>query len=128
MLGCSTIFEWQLAQWEGVLALAGRLAFGLEETTSNEACRMLADLFTTRQYILQSLVCYMWRQHQSILCVALLLRVPEHYVIPRELGRAWVNQATQGHTLVTPLPRRIGLIFEGVDRVLQLELQQSWEA
>ena len=35
----------RLAQLDGVLALAGRLAFGLECTTSGEACRMLAGLF-----------------------------------------------------------------------------------
>ena len=118
----------RLAQLDGVLALAGRLAFGLERTTSGEACRMLAGLFSARQYIMQSLVCYMWRQHQSVLQVASLPRVPEHYVTPQELGRAWFIRAVRGHTLVTPLPRRRRLIFEGVDRALRLELQRSWEA
>ena len=51
----------QLAQLDGVSALVGRLAFGLECTTSGEACRMLAGLFSARQYIMQSLVHYMWR-------------------------------------------------------------------
>ena len=83
----------RLAQLDRVLALAGRLAFGLERTTSGEACRMLAGLFSARQYIMQSLVRYMWRQHQSVLRVASLPRVPEHYVTPQELGRAWFIRA-----------------------------------
>ena len=54
--------------------------------------------------------------------------MPEHCVTPQELGRAWFIRAVRGHTLVTPLPRRRRLIFEGVDRALRLELQRSWEA
>ena len=116
----------RIAQLDGVLALAGRLAFGLERTTSGEACRALAGLFSARQYIMQSLIRYLWRQHRSELQTASLPQVPEHYVTPRELGRAWFIRAVRGHTLITPIPRRRRLVYEGVDSALRLELQRSW--
>ena len=116
----------RIAQLDGVLALAGRLAFGLERTTLGEACRALAGLFSARQYIMQSLIRYLWRQHRSKLQTASLPQVPEHYVTPRELGRAWSIRAVRGHTLITPIPWRRRLVYEGVDSALRLELQRSW--
>ena len=50
----------RLAQLDRVLALASRLAFGLERTTSSEACIVLAGLLSAHQYIMYGLMRYMW--------------------------------------------------------------------
>ena len=49
----------RLAELDGILELAARMAYGLESFTSMEACLVLAGLMPVRQRILQSLTGYM---------------------------------------------------------------------
>ena len=47
---------------------------------------------------------------------------------PKSWGRHGSFVVVRGHTLITPLPWRRGLIIEGADKALRLKLQWTWEA
>ena len=83
-------YSTRLAELDGILALAARMAYGLERFTSLEASLVLAGLMPMRQQILYSLTRYVLRRHRA----ALVgddheLTTHRSYVTPTELGRTW---------------------------------------
>ena len=70
--------ETQLCKLDRVLSLAGRMALGLEFTTSYDAMLVMAHMRTTQYQILQKLVRFVIRKHSScffgsfdVLCIPL---------------------------------------------------------
>ena len=87
----------RLAELDGILALAARMAYGLERFTSMEASKALASLALVRQQILQSLTRYMLRRWRAML-VGDDHELATHwsYVTPTELGRTGFQCQVRG--------------------------------
>ena len=118
----------RLSALDAVLAMAAKMAFGLERFTSTEASLALSGLMPARQQILQRLVAYMLRRRRTMLEEDALPRVHRSYVTPDELGRTWFQRSVRGHTIPTIMPRRRQLIRAGVERALMDEWQRHWSA
>ena len=118
----------RLRRLDSTLALAARMAFGLERFTSTEASLALAGLMPARQQILQHLVAYMLRRRRAILTGALPLELHRSYVTPDELGFTWFQRSVRGHTIPQTLPGRRRLIRAGVERALTTEWNRRWRA
>ena len=98
-----------------VLALAGRMAFGLERTSSTEASLILAGIMPARQQILMRLIHYMLRKKKAqLIDDEPTLMLHRSYVSPAELGRTFFRRQVLGKTLPTTLPTHLGLIRFGV--------------
>ena len=76
-----------LDQLDSVFALASRIAFGLERTTSTKIALIIAGLMPSRQQILRNLRSYMMRKRRPQLTGDLSIPVHRNYVLPLELGR-----------------------------------------
>ena len=94
----------RLGQMDAVLALAARMAFRLERTTSSEAALALAGLPPARIHILRRLCRYMVRKDWGALVDLAHDRIPPHHVSSRELGWTWFQRSVVGWTLSAPFP------------------------
>ena len=118
----------RLSRIDSTLALAARMAFGLERFTSTEASLMLAGLWPARQQILHRLVLYMLRRRRTILVGDQPLELHRSYVTPDEIGATWFQRSVRGRTLPHTLPGRRRLIRDGVERALSAEILRRWRA
>ena len=117
----------RLADIDRVLALAGRMAFGLERTSSTEASLILAGIMPARQQILRQLIHYMLRKRKAQLIDDQSAHIPHRsYVSPVELGRTFFQRQVLGKTLPTTLPTHLDLIRCGVQDALYGEWQMRW--
>ena len=117
----------RLADIDRVLALAGRLAFGLERTSSTEASLILGGIMPARQQILRQLLHYMLRKkRQQLMADPSAFVQHRSYVSPAELGRTFFRRQVLGKTLPTTMPKRIGLIKCGIQKALHGEWQSRW--
>ena len=86
-----------LQDLDGVLALATRMAFSLEQFTFTEASLASAGLMAARQHIFRSLTSYMLRRHRAQLVESDLSRTPHpRYVTPFESGWACFQHRVWG--------------------------------
>ena len=86
-----------LSKLDSILALASRMAYGLERFTSTEASLVLAGLMPARQQILQSLIYYMlWRHWAAFVEDHRSLTTHQSYVTPVELGCVWFQCHVRG--------------------------------
>ena len=114
-----------LAELDGTLALAARMAYGLERFTSMVASLVLAGLMPAGQQILQSLTRYMLRRHRATLVGDdHELATHRSYVTPTELGRTWFRRQVRGQTISQTIPRQRRLIIRGIKRALLNEWQR----
>ena len=120
-------YNTHLTELDGILALAARMAYGLERFTSMEASLALAGLMPARQQILQRLTGYMLRRRRAVLVEDdQELATHRSYVTPTELGRTWFQRQMRGQTLTYSLPRQKRLILKGIQRALLNEWQRRW--
>ena len=107
------------------MALAARMAYRLERTTSTEALLAFAGILPARQQILRRLLRYLWRRDREAL-TATHDPIPERHVLPSELGRVFFQRSVLGQTLSTSLPTRRAIVFGGIDQALHEEWQRRW--
>ena len=77
----------RLSQMDAVLALAARMTYWLERTTSIEASLAFAGILPARQQILRHLLCYLWRRDRVAL-TATHDPIPERHVLASESGQS----------------------------------------
>ena len=117
----------RLADIDRVLALACRMAFGLERNTSTEASLILGGIMPARQQIMQRLTHYMMRKkmHQLIDDQS-ALALHRSYVSPGELGRAFFQRQVRGKTTTATVPRRPALLRRAIHKALISEWRSRW--
>ena len=116
----------RLSQVDAVLAMAARMAYRLERTTSVEASLALVGILPARQQILRRLLCYLWRHDREALTATGAL-VPMHHTLASELGRVFFQRSVRGQT-ISPHPfTRRAIVLGGIDRALRKEWQRRWQ-
>ena len=115
----------RLSQVDAVLAMAARMAYRLERTTSVEASLALAGILPARQQILRQLLRYLWRRDRAAL-IAPHDSIPERHSLAFELGRVFFQRSVRGQTISSHLPARRAIVFGGIDRALHEEWQRRW--
>ena len=84
--------ETRLIELDGVMALASRMAFGLERSTSIEASLAMGGLGPAQTHITRALVRY--------LCCSPSLSIHRSYTTPVELGQAWLRREVLRSTAI----------------------------
>ena len=116
-----------LLMLDRVLGYAGRLAYGLESSTSLDAVLVLARIMPARFQILRRLLRYMVRHQQDALFAPLPPVGSRFYAAPSEIGRAWLHRLNRSReTLVTQAWDR-RLMHDVIDRGLLAQWQRTWE-
>ena len=92
--------ETRLIELDRVMALASRMAFGLERSTSIEASLALGGLGPARTYITCALVRYLCRCQRTTLYRSPSLYVHRSYITPVELGKAWLRREVLRSTAI----------------------------
>ena len=117
----------RLSQVDAILAMAARMAYRLERTTSVEASLALAGILPARQQILRRLLRYLWRRDRAAL-MATDGPIPERHLLASELGRAFFQRSVRGCTISTSIPPRRAIVLGGIDRALHAEWQRRWRS
>ena len=110
------------------MALASRMAFGLERSTSIEASLALGGLGPARVHITRALVRYLCKCRRMELCHIPSLYIHRSYVTPVELGRAWLRREVLRSTAIDLERTRWRVIRESIDEALVVEWQRCWRS
>ena len=84
--------ETRLIELDRVMALASRMAFGLEQSTFIEASLAMGGLGPSRMHITRALVRYLCRCRCTELYHSPSLSVHRSYATLMELGKAWLRR------------------------------------
>ena len=120
--------ETRLIELDRVMALASRMAFGLERSTSIEASLALGGLGPARTHITRALVRYLCRCQRTELYRSPSLYVHRSYVTPVELGKAWLRREVLRSTAIDLEHTRWRVIRESIDVALVAEWQRRWRS
>ena len=92
--------ETRLAELDRVMALASRMAYGLERHTSIEGSLALGGLGPARMHITRALVRYLCRCRRAELVRNPSPSVHRSYTTLMELGQAWLRWEVLGSTVI----------------------------
>ena len=117
----------RLIEIDRVLALASRMAFGLERTSSTEASLILGGIMPARHQIMTRLMDYLLRKRKGQLFDTQSGLTPHRsYVSPTELGRTFFQRQVLGKTLTMTPPKRLSVIRHAIQEALHREWKQRW--
>lgn len=119
--------ESRLGRLDRVLGMAGRMAYGLESSTSTEAALTLANLMPSRLQIVKRLCRYMARSQIEGREPFADSRQTRHYIIPAEVGRCWLRKAVKAADIRDPQSLRLAILDELVDRQLSAAWRREWQ-
>ena len=110
-----------------VLGYAGRLAYGLESSTSLDAVLVLAHIMPARFQILRRLLRYMVRHQRDALFAPLPPVGSRFYAAPSEIGRAWLHRLNRSRMTPVTQTWTTRLMHDVIDRGLMAQWQRTWE-
>ena len=95
----------KLHRLDRMFGIASRMAFGLEGSTSLDAALVLANLPPASFHIIRRVCRFMFRHHLVGPQIASSLFQSRHYLLPSEIGQAWIRRALR--TVNISDPRRL---------------------
>ena len=117
--------ETQLRKLDRVLSLAGRMALGLEFTTSYDATLVMAHMRPAQYQILQRLLRFMIRKHRQLLFCP-QLEAWRFYASPQGIGGAWFRRNFRQFSQHDLQAFRRKQLNRLVSRGLVAEWQRTW--
>ena len=120
--------ETRLAELDRVMALASRMAYGLERHTSIEGSLAMGGLGPARTHITRALVRYMCRCRRAGLIHSPSFSTHRSYTTPMELGQAWLRREVLGTTAIDLERTRWRVIRAAIEAALEAEWQRRWRS
>ena len=120
--------ETRLLELDRVMALASRMAYGLERHTSIEGSLAMGGLGPARTHITRALVRYLCRCRRAELTRSPSFFIHRSYTTPMELGQAWLRREILGPTGIDLERARWRMIRDSIEEALEAEWQRRWRS